>query len=67
MSERTYTVEGMTCNHCVLSVKEEVSDVAGVDQVDVDLSSGRVTVSGEEFTDDAVKAAVTEAGYEVVS
>jgi copper chaperone len=36
----------MTCEHCVLSVTEEVSEVAGVDAVDVELVSGRLTVSG---------------------
>ena len=49
----TYTVSGMTCSHCVLSVEEEVSDVAGVRAVDVDLATGRLTVSAD-------------AGYEVV-
>jgi copper chaperone CopZ len=64
-TRRTYTVEGMTCSHCVLSVREEVSEVDGVTDVDVDLASGRLTVSGEGFTDDRVRAAVEEAGYEV--
>ena len=66
-SARTYTISGMTCDHCVLSVREEVSEVAGVRDVDVDLSSGRMTVSGESVSDDAVRAAVAEAGYEVAS
>jgi len=61
-----YTVDGMTCNHCALSVTEEVSEVAGVDAVDVDLASGRLVVRGD-VTDDAVRAAVSEAGYEVVA
>ena len=65
--ERTYTVQGMTCSHCVLSVEEEVAEVAGVDRVDVDLPSGRLTVAGAAFADDAVRAAVADAGYEVVS
>ena len=64
---RTYTIAGMSCSHCVVSVREEVSEVAGVDAVDVDLASGRVTVSGDGFSDEAVKTAVAEAGYEVVS
>ena len=64
---RTYSVSGMTCSHCVLSVREEVAEVAGVEAVDVDLDSGRLTVSGEGFTDEAVGGAVAEAGYEVVS
>ncbi len=62
---REYTVVGMTCEHCVLSVKEEVSDVAGVESVDVDLESGRMSVAGDSYADRAVKAAVEEAGYEV--
>jgi len=67
MSTSTYTVEGMTCEHCVRSVTEEVSEVAGVTAVDVDLGSGRLTVSAEQPVDDAaVRAAVSEAGYEVV-
>ena len=63
----TYTVRGMTCGHCVQSVTDEVSEVAGVRGVEVDLASGRVTVSSEQPVDDAaVRAAVAEAGYEVV-
>ncbi len=61
----TYTVHGMTCGHCVLSVREEVAELAGVEQVDVDLASGRLTVAGQGFTDEAVRAAVADAGYEV--
>jgi copper chaperone len=64
---RDYTVEGMTCSHCVLSAREEVSEVPGVSAVDVDLASGRMTVTGEDVSDDAVRAAVAEAGYEVAS
>ena len=63
---RAYTVHGMTCGHCALSVREEVSAVAGVRAVDVDLPSGRLTVTGEDLDDDAISAAVDEAGYEVV-
>jgi copper chaperone len=62
---RDYTVAGMTCSHCVLSVREEVSEVAGVSAVDVDLASGRMTVTGPNVDDDAVREAVAEAGYEV--
>jgi copper chaperone len=64
---RTYTVTGMTCSHCVASVREEVSEVEGVAAADVDLSSGRLSVQGDGFTDDAIAAAVAEAGYEVAS
>jgi copper chaperone CopZ len=64
---REYTVDGMTCSHCVLSVREEVSEVPGVSAVDVDLASGRMTVTGHDISDDAVRAAVAEAGYEVAA
>jgi copper chaperone CopZ len=60
-----YTVQGMTCDHCVASVTEEVSEVAGVDAVEVDLGSGRLAVHGSGFSDGQIKAAVEEAGYEV--
>ena len=64
---RVFAVEGMTCGHCVMSVREEVSEVPGVSAVDVDLASGRMTVSGDQFADDAVRAAVAEAGYEIAA
>ena len=68
MSTSTYTVEGMTCGHCVASVTEEVKKIAGVTDVEVDLDSGAVTVASEADLDAAeVKAAVEEAGYELVS
>jgi copper chaperone len=63
--QRWYTVSGMHCDHCVLSVREEVSEVAGVRDVDVDLATGRLTVIGDAIDDGAVRAAVSEAGYEV--
>jgi copper chaperone len=65
MSDRTYTVSGMTCDHCVRSVEEEVGEVEGVQAVEVELASGLLTVSGEGFSDDAVRGAVAEAGYRV--
>jgi copper chaperone len=66
-ARREYAVAGMTCEHCVLSVREEVGEVAGVAEVDVDLSAGRLLVVGAGFTDEAVRAAVAEAGYEVLA
>jgi copper chaperone len=67
VNQREYLVQGMTCSHCVLSVREEVSEVAGVHDVDVDLASGRLTVTGRGVSDDAVRAAVADAGYEVAA
>jgi copper chaperone len=63
---REYRVAGMTCAHCVLSVREEVSELPGVSAVDVELASGRLTVAGAGVQDDAVRAAVAEAGYQVL-
>ncbi|GAB3325514.1 hypothetical protein GCM10027451_50370 [Geodermatophilus aquaeductus] len=66
MSTATYTVTGMTCSHCVTAVTEEVSGLPGVTDVRVDLPSGGVTVTSDApLDDDAVRAAVEEAGYEV--
>ena len=67
MATTTVTVKGMTCGHCVSAVTEEVSKVAGVTGVDIDLDSGRVTIESSAPVDQAlVAAAVDEAGYELV-
>jgi len=62
----TYTVAGMTCAHCVASVTEEVSEIPGVEDVQVDLASGAVAVtSNQPVSAEAVKAAVEDAGYQI--
>ena len=66
MTITTYDVKGMTCGHCVRSVTEEISQVDGVSSVEVDLEAGTAAVTGEADPA-AVKAAVTEAGYEVTA
>lgn len=63
---REYTVSGMTCPHCAVSVREEVAELRGVRAVDVDLASGRLAVSGADVDERAVRAAVAEAGYAVL-
>ena len=67
----SYSVSGMTCSHCVAAVTEEVGRLAGVSAVDVDLNAGgdsRVTVTSEApLPVAAVRAAVDEAGYALVS
>lgn len=66
MSTTTYTVTGMTCEHCVASVTEEIEEITGVTGVDVDLPTGAVTVTSESgVPESAVRDAVREAGYEV--
>lgn len=65
-STQTYTVTGMTCEHCVASVTEEVLEVAGVTDVAVDLAAGSLLVTSEEpLVDGAVRTAVEEAGYQL--
>ncbi len=64
MSETTYTVPGMHCGHCERAVREEVSAVAGVESVEVDLEGKIVSVRGSALDDAAIRAAIVEAGYE---
>lgn len=66
MSTRTYTVDGMSCDHCVHAITSEVTQVAGVEGVAVDLGAKQVTVNGDPIDDAAVRAAIDEAGYTVV-
>ena len=64
---KEYTVEGMTCGHCEMSVREEVEKIAGVESIDVSAQTGRLVVtSAAEVDADAVIAAVDEAGYQAV-
>jgi copper chaperone len=64
MSETTYTVPDMSCSHCTQAVSARLTQVVGVDSVDVDLDSKLVTVRGHELDDAALRAAIEEAGYE---
>ena len=61
------TVTGMTCGHCVAAVRDEVSGIEGVSDVEVVLETGSVTITSDApVAQDAVRAAVEEAGYELV-
>ena len=64
MDTALYTVPGMHCGHCEAAVKQEISALSGVQEVVVDLDSKRVTVSGSELDDAAIRGAIEEAGYE---
>ena len=67
MASSTYTVKGMTCDHCAGSVTAEVTKISGVTDVAVDVAAGRLTVTSAEPVSAAdVTEAVEEAGYEVV-
>lgn len=63
MSANEYQVTGMTCGHCEMSVREQVGGLSGVDDVEVSAETGRLVVTGSGPDDDAVIAAVREAGY----
>jgi copper chaperone CopZ len=67
MTTTEYTVTGMTCAHCEMSVKEEVSELEGIQDVAVSASTGRLVITSDAALDDAaVLAAVDEAGYSAV-
>jgi copper chaperone len=59
-----YSVPAIHCAHCGMSIREEVSEVEGVESVDVDLDTKVVTVSGHGLSDDKLRAAIEDAGYE---
>ena len=67
MNTTEYQVTGMTCGHCEMSIREEVSTVPGVQEIQVSAQTGRLVVtSTEKVNDAAVLAAVDEAGYKAV-
>ncbi|TCL70923.1 copper chaperone [Hydrogenispora ethanolica] len=65
----TLKVEGMSCQHCVKSVKQAVGALAGVSGVEVDLAAGQVTVNydGDRVQLTAIREAIEEQGYDVKS
>jgi copper chaperone len=67
MSTATYTVPDISCDHCRHAIEGEVSQVQGVASVEVDVKAKTVTVSGEPLDEQAILAAIDEAGYEVAA
>ena len=67
MPEMTYRVPAMHCDNCERAVRQEVSGVEGVESVSIDLETKLVTVRGEGLSDEALLAAIVEAGYEAVA
>ena len=67
MASNDYQVTGMTCGHCEMSIREEVSEIPGVQDIQVSAQTGKLNVTAEGEIDDAkVPAAVEEAGYSAV-
>ncbi len=64
--KKTFTVEGMSCQHCVKAVKNALSHLEGVRLVEVDLATKKVEVEGDNLQDVLLKEAIEDAGYEVV-
>jgi copper chaperone CopZ len=60
----TYNVPAIHCAHCAMSIREEVSEVEGVERVDVDVETKVVTIHGRDLDDSALRKAIVEAGYE---
>ena len=67
MSTRTYSVPGISCDHCRSAITSEVSAVAGVQAVKVDLGAKTVTITGDPLDEQAIIAAIDQAGYEVAA
>jgi len=65
MSTLTYSVPGVSCAHCQAAITDEVSSVPGVEAVEVDLETKIVSITGEPLDEQAIIAAIDEAGYEV--
>lgn len=65
--ELTYSVPGMSCEHCKTAITNEVSAVDGVQTVEVDLATKQVAVRGDGLSDQAVRAAIDEAGYDIAN
>jgi copper chaperone CopZ len=65
--EKTFHIEGMTCGSCELTVREEVEELDFVDSAQADRSTGELVVRGEQIDEQAVRDAVTAAGYKVAA
>jgi copper chaperone CopZ len=66
-TEKSFAVEGMTCGHCELSVREEVEELDGVESAQANRATGQLVVRGEQIDDHAVRDAVEAAGYQVAA
>ncbi len=70
MSSKTVNVDGMTCDHCVHAVTEEISKIPGVTGVNIDLHANAISpvtiASDQEISDSDIAEAVEEAGYTIV-
>jgi copper chaperone len=67
MKTQDLTIEGMSCGHCVMHVKKELSKVNGLTIENVEIGKARVQYDETKVTPDQVSKAIEEAGYRLVS
>ena len=65
LTQITYTVPGISCEHCRIAITDEVEKVDGIHEVSVDLATKHVTVAGVGLDDDAIRGAIDDAGYDI--
>ncbi len=66
MAEITLKIEGMSCQHCVMSVKKAIDSVEGVSSSDVTIGSARVIYDDDKASEELIKDAINKAGYKVI-
>lgn len=64
--KKVIIIEGMSCNHCVMAVKNALSQIEGVSRVDVELNNNRAIVEGETIPNEIIKEKIEDAGYDVI-
>lgn len=64
--KKVIVIEGMSCNHCAMAVKNALYGIEGISHVDVELNNNRAIVEGEAISDEIIKEKIEEAGYNVV-
>ena len=64
--KKNIIIEGMSCNHCIMAVKNALSELEGISKVEVDLENKRAIIEGENLEDEMLKEAIEEAGYDVL-
>ena len=64
--KKIVSIEGMSCNHCVMAVKNALNELAGVKSVEVDLKGKKAEIVGDSLDDEKIKEAIEDAGYKVV-
>jgi copper chaperone len=66
MVERVYSVPGVNCEHCVNAINKELSQIEGIQKIDVDLQTKKVKVqASESVPDERIRAGIDEAGFDI--